>query len=410
MEEEIYDNINDYYSVLPFFFNNPRTSIQQFNGGGDFHPYASAIFAIYLSEVFGRDIIKSIWLKCGQKGPGPDMLEAAQEAIDSATAGAENFRSVFGEFALWNFFTGSRAVSAPLNVGYEERFSYPAVPESEFTSVDSIPVNQPANTNPKNPEPNGFAFFKVNNTRAVWYETTPTVDSGLRIALVLGNGADSALPQGWHVTQINQSDLISSQYTLSDTTFPDDVSRFVRVTDPRQYRSVTLALAPGSWRYEPYSDPDWDSWYGYIITDSLVDSLIDTALTIDTAAINVEAAVLTAYPNPAVIKNMSGQNLRFRFTIPTDSQSVPTYLAPLCIVDIYTSAGEYISTVDTIADPYLNPNPYVRTVLFEIDWDMKTEARTDIVSGVYICVAKLYSSANRSELLAEDKAKVLVIR
>ncbi len=65
MEEEVYDNINDYYTYLPFFFNDPGASIQQFFSGGDLHPYASAIFPMFLSQKFDRDIVKSIWTKCG---------------------------------------------------------------------------------------------------------------------------------------------------------------------------------------------------------------------------------------------------------------------------------------------------------------------------------------------------------
>jgi hypothetical protein len=169
-------------------------------------------------------------------------------------------------------------------------------------------------------------------------------------------------------------------------------------------------LAAASWKWEPYSDPDWDSWYGYFITDSLVDSLIDTVPTIDSSAINVEPAVLSAYPNPAILSQMGSQNMRFRFTIPTDSISFANYPAPYCEVDIYTLAGELIKTCDTIANPNQNPNPYIRTVLFEIGWDMKSETGSKISSGVYICVGRLFSDLERSELLAEEKAKVLIVR
>ncbi len=408
MEEQMYDEINDYYSVLPFFYDNPRRSIQQFNSGVDFHPYASCVFAIFLAEKFGPNIIKSIWLKCGSMGLGPNMLEAAQIAIDSASGGTENFRSEFGEFTLWNYFTGSRAAGAPPNVGFSERAFYPEIPEIEMTVLDDYPVAQLANNNPMNPEANGAAYLKLNNTRAI-YDTTqgPAL---LRVFLTLGEGVDSALPQGWSISQVNQSDSLSNQYMSSDTTFPDDTSPIVRTANPRDFRSVTLVAAPASWRWEPYTDSDWKTWFGYRIPARLDSSLIDTVLTIDTLAINEEAAVLTAYPNPAVINQMGGQDLRFRFTIPTDSQSVPAYLAPYCVVDIFTAAGEYIKTCDTIANPYLNPDPYIRTVRFEIDWDMKTQAGGDIASGVYVCVGRLYSAADRGELLAENKAKILVIR
>jgi len=420
MEEEIYDDINDYYPYLPAFFNDPLASIQQFNGAGDFHPYAAGIFAIFLDEKFGADIIKYIWLRSGAMGPGPHVLEAMQQAIDSATAGAENFRSIFGEFALWNYFTGSRAANAPTNMGFSEREFYPAIPDSAMNIIENYPISVSASSaNSFNPEPNGVAYFKLENTRAISYDSCaggmprPGVpsDSILRVPIVFGNGTDSALPQGWHVYQINQSDLLSFEYTFTDTTFPDDVTRFVRIANPRQYRSITFALAPASWKWEPYTDGRWDSWYGYLITgECLVDSLIDTVLTIDTKAINVEASILYAYPNPAVIKNMSGQDLRFKFKVPTDSISQGVYSSPFCEVDIYTMAGEYIATIDTVADPNIDPNPYNRTVDFEVGWNMKTEVGTDISSGVYICLARLYSSPEREELLAENRAKVLVVR
>jgi len=408
MEEEVYDNINDYYLFIPYFFNRPRESIQQFSSYFDFHPYGSCVFAIFLSEKFGRDIIKSIWLKCGTMGVGPNMLEAAQIAIDSASGGTENFRSVFGEFTLWNFFTGARASSAPPGVGYSEKDAYPEIPDTAFSSLYDYPALLLGNANPKNPTPNSAAYFKLNNTRAVFY--TDSADTMFRIAMAFGNGTDSALPQGWHINQVNQLDTNSRIYTVSDTTFPDDVNGFLRIANPRQYRSVTFVLAPASWKWQAYSSPDWDTWFGYNITDSLEDSLIDTTLTIDTSAIDVQAAVLTAYPNPAVVNNMGGQNLRFRFQVPTDSLSIPLYLNPYCLVDIYTAAGEYIATCDTIADPYINPDPYIRTVRFEVEWDMRTEVGKEVSSGIYLAVLRLYSSVDQKNLIAEDKAKVLIVR
>lgn len=275
MEEEIYDDINDYHNYLEYFFDSPGKSIQQFDGGGDFHPYASCVFPIFLSERFGSEIMRPIWLKCGSMGPGADMLEAVDMVIDSVSGGAENFRSVFGEFAKWNFFTGTRAALAPPGVGYSESEFYPAIPNSAFTILDDYPVSQVANFNPKSPEPNGAAYLKLNNMRAVYY-SSPS-DTMFRIALVLGDGADSALPQGWSVGVVNRLDSMPDTYEVVDTTYPDDQSSFYRVPQPRRYRSVDLIVAPGSWKWEPYSHSAWKTWFGYFITDSLAEILIDTS-------------------------------------------------------------------------------------------------------------------------------------
>ncbi len=406
MEEEIYDDINDYYSVLPFFFNRPRESIQQFNGPADFHPYGSCVYPIFLSEKYGADIIKSIWLKCGTMGVGPNFLIATQIAIDSASGGSENFRSVFGEFAIWNYFTGSRAASAPPGVGYSERAFYPEIPETSFTIVSSYPASLLGNANPKNPAPNSAAYLKLENMRAIDY----TADSNFRIFVTLGDGIDSSLPQGWAVGTALQSDTISTEYFSTLSFANDDAVAFITISQPRQYRSVTLILAPASWKREPFSSLDWETSFGYIINELLVDSLIDTVLTIDTNAINITAAILTAYPNPAVLSNMNNPTLTFRFQIPTDSISVPIYSSPYCVVDIYTAAGEFISSREAIADPYINPDPFIRTVGFEIDWNMRSQSGQLASSGVYLCLMRLYTSIKRDELIAEDRAKVLIVR
>ncbi len=272
MEEEIYDDINDYYSVLPFFFRKPRESIQQFNGPADFHPYGSCVYPIFLTERYGADIIKSIWLKCGSMGVGPNFLEATQIAIDSASGGSQNFRSAFGEFALWNFFTGSRAASAPPGVGYSERAFYPEIPESSFTIISSYPTNLTGNANPKNPVPNSVAYLKLENMRAIDY----TADPNFRIFVALGDGIDSSLPQGWALGTVFQSDTISTEYSSTLSFGNDDAVAIIQIPQPRQYRSVTLILAPASWRRKPFSSIDWETSFGYLTNELLVDSLVDT--------------------------------------------------------------------------------------------------------------------------------------
>ena len=272
MEEVIYDSINDYYSYLSFFFNKPRESIQQFNGPADFHPYGSCVYPIFLTEKYGADIIKSIWLKCGSMGVGPNFLEATQIAIDSASGGSQNFRSVFGEFTLWNFFTGSRAASAPLGVRYSERAFYPEIPETSFTIVSSYPANLTGNANPKNPVPNSAAYLKLENMRAIDY----TADPNFSIFVALGDGIESSLPQGWATGTVFQFDTISSEYSSTLSFANDDAVAFIQFPQPRQYRSATLILAPASWRREPYNSVDWETDFGYFTNELLVDSLIDT--------------------------------------------------------------------------------------------------------------------------------------
>ncbi|HEX9917256.1 MAG TPA: T9SS type A sorting domain-containing protein [candidate division Zixibacteria bacterium] len=154
MEDQTFDNVNDYPNYLRFFYRYPWVSLKAFSNdfGADsvraYHPYASCVFAIYLSEKFGVGVMKDIWEECGRV-PDANTLPA----IDSALApfGAD-FDSAFKEFLVWNLFTGTRANTVnyysegnlfpEINILNEQKHStYPV----NVTSVDSMPENLASN-------------------------------------------------------------------------------------------------------------------------------------------------------------------------------------------------------------------------------------------------------------------------
>ena len=109
MEDIIYDEINDYISYLPFFYGYPWMGLGTFSYNyGDpprvFHPYASCVWPIYLTERFHTAIIREIWEGCGSVG-GYNTLTATEEALQPVTSLSKSFL----EFAVWNFHTGSFA-------------------------------------------------------------------------------------------------------------------------------------------------------------------------------------------------------------------------------------------------------------------------------------------------------------
>ncbi len=120
--------------------------------------------------------------------------------------------------------------------------------------------------------PNSAAYLKLENMRAIDY----TNDPNFRIFISLGDGIDSSLPQGWAVGRANQDDTISSEYSSTLSFGNDDAVAIIQIPQPRQYRSVTLILAPASWRREPFSSIDWETSFGYLTNELLVDSLVDT--------------------------------------------------------------------------------------------------------------------------------------
>ncbi len=166
MEEEMYDDINDYYYYLPFFYNEPYQSLQQFRDGtGGIHAYGSAIFPIYLSEKYGSDVIRDIWMKCADT-LGPTFLTAAGAVLDSITGDSMSWRKAVNEFAVWNFFTGKRAQMAPSGVGFEERSNYPGFADSKIHVVQDYPQRLTLQDTPVGPDHNGVGYIKLDQLHA----------------------------------------------------------------------------------------------------------------------------------------------------------------------------------------------------------------------------------------------------
>ena len=110
MEDIVYDDINDYLGYLYYFFRYPWLSLKTFSYNDldkpkYFHAYASCVWAIYLSEKFGEDIIQDIWVKCGQV-PGDNVLSATSQALVERGSSLDE---AFQEFTIWNYFTNTRA-------------------------------------------------------------------------------------------------------------------------------------------------------------------------------------------------------------------------------------------------------------------------------------------------------------
>jgi hypothetical protein len=109
MEDVIYDDINDYLGYLPFFYGYSWMGLGTFSYNlGDarsYHPYASCVWPIYLTEKYGAGIIKEIWEGCGTMG-GYNTLHATNNALLSRSS---SLSTAFLEFSVWNFHTGDFA-------------------------------------------------------------------------------------------------------------------------------------------------------------------------------------------------------------------------------------------------------------------------------------------------------------
>ena len=408
MEEEIYDDINDYYVYLPYFFNDLRVSLQAFGAAYKFHPYGAGVFPMYLAQRYGKQIIKDIWLDCGVRGAGPQFLEACDAAVRAADPPDGSLATAINEFSIWNYFTGQYSSVAPAGIGYEERANYPALPIGTILRVGRYPDFFQIGTGPYRPEYNGTGYVLLQNldTRVgcEGVDTSANPDTAVTIP------CDSVLPiyiGVQHPTLIEWG--IAVIYQLAD--YPDsmEINRFVvpLVGDsatvffeidafhPNRYRSIAIAVSPTSNDYTNYSRFTAPG-VGYAISDS-------------GSAITRPSAVLTPYPNPAVIADMGGRELTFRFQVAADTLNSNITGNPLLSIDIYSVAGELVKSIEATfgGEDRLGVHAGGR---YETTWDMQNAAAKNVASGVYLAYARLWKAPDKKNLLAESTVKVALVR
>lgn len=462
MEEEIYDDINDYYSYLPYFYSVPEVSLQRYAGPTDLHPYASVVYPIFLTEKFGRDIIRDIWTLCGSMGFGPSFLMAADSAILMASNRTEDWSTTFSEFALWNYLTGERSAltisygndDSPV-IGYSEKEEYPAIPFDKLHTYFKYPVVVVSNNNrAESPRVNGSYYMTLNELASatvlhhtitwacatsdrepagvfvegcdtcctdstqvgdslLWgpdYSYTTHIDTFFSVYLVLGDGDNvvPTLPEPWGVTMIYQFEQEPDSLIIDRFFAPDDGFYKIDLLNHSQYRSLTMILTPATSDRGSYQESRYRIMeVGYAIREnSFMNSLV-----------NKPAAVLDLYPNPVIPAEMvQPAGVTFLLQVPTDSTSFPVHGWPyveepaMLQVDIYTVAGERVKTIAREDRQVERRSDWRRGGKWYAKWDLTNESGADVAAGVYLVYARLYSKAKRGVLLAEDYSKVLVIR
>lgn len=161
MEDQVFDEVDDYLHYLHWFYRFPWLSLKTFstepqNIPGLYHPYASCVWAFFLSERFDDlDIIKKIWEKCGEI-KGDNAIEATGEVLADPLY-KSSFDDAFREFTVWNYFIGGRAIPTkfysegglfidsagkPLEIKVQDSFSsYPVDSSSTFYPPQTLGTN-----------------------------------------------------------------------------------------------------------------------------------------------------------------------------------------------------------------------------------------------------------------------------
>lgn len=134
MEEVLYPIVQDNHSYLPYFLGVPQTRLIQ---EGDYHQYGAFVWPGFLQQKYDYTIIRKVLEE--------NRYVSTLNALDSALASQnESVGQIFPEFAVWNYYTGTRAKSG---MYYAQAESYSSVPVDLTYSTlkhDSIqPVNRP---------------------------------------------------------------------------------------------------------------------------------------------------------------------------------------------------------------------------------------------------------------------------
>ena len=123
MEEVAYPHIDDYLQYLTYFLGEPQRAL---NSGPyqSLHTYGSAIFSLFLDQRYNRELNRLIWEEVGRrKSVNLDHFDRVIRQVEPGGLGV-----VVGEFAVWNYFTGTRY----RDEYYAEGDKYPTVPTRDI--------------------------------------------------------------------------------------------------------------------------------------------------------------------------------------------------------------------------------------------------------------------------------------
>jgi hypothetical protein len=355
MEEETYDEVDDYYYYLREYMPFVHRSLR-FWDNTSLYPYGAGIFAIYLSEAFDRDIIRTIWEKCGEV-PGSNFLFGAiQEAIAEHSNGTRTFDDVFAEYARWLFFTGTRKPHF-----FEEGGNYMMIPDSDTLGVDIIrPYIRYVKQYPTEVT-RDYSFFPNSlGINYIVFDVT-AVDSGFSI-LDFKGVTSTPEPVGWRISVMgyNRFDpsipvwVADSLYRNRDVIIVDNIEGFTDI--------VVVPVTTN-----PYYNKISNSYFFDVVGG--------------TRDIN-EHTIHSPYPSP------------FELSKHTELR-VPVDLAADAVakMDVFTAAGEHLYSTE--AEGVQNGQVVLR-------WDGRTEHEQEVASGVYVLLLQINGET--------DTRKVLVIR
>jgi hypothetical protein len=253
MEDYVYDSINDYTQYLGYFLSYPYRSID-WNDGSGLRIYGACVWNHFLADNFGPEIIADNWYAC--EGGLSTMKHI--DVVLTSTYGS-SIEEAFAEFAVWNFFTGTRDDGSH----YDEGVQWPLVATTKQHNLYPVVDGEPSAT--YKPDYYGANYVRFNNNfvsgdglhvsyDGPWPGTTPnyaflcTSDTGGNEAEygeitlnMMGNGDETV--QDWDTTSYVMLVVVNQTDNVNDLTYTYDAEQVeTGIVDS----SYELALRPAS--------------------------------------------------------------------------------------------------------------------------------------------------------------------
>jgi len=440
MEDVVFDEVNDYINYLPYFFRYPWLSLTAHDPTWQdwvrvYHMYASCVWPIYLSERFGTGpintaIIRDIWEACADV-IYDNVIPATHEVLEDYYT---DLNSSFGEFTIWNYFSGNLSES-----GYYSEGSYFPDLNDTMMVYNSYPVNVTSPTQP--PE-----YLAANYVKFIPFDSTGGLRANFSGAFipwkvnmigyaVEGQGGNHRvremdLDDFWEGSRAfndwNKYSEIVMIPAVVDTIYHSGTYNYsfsaafdTSLTGPEavqiarnrplrdgnlgeSYLDTLIALdgvLPYTWTVEEGVVPpglDLSASSGIIsgvptaggdysikvrVTDSSTPAYTDTArFSIFVSQLPTEDWVGQSFPNPFVVGGASDR-IYFPFDLADDGN---------VLIRIHTVAGEFIKEIpveeDLPAESYRSRN---RLRQIGACWDGTNDKGEAVASGIYLYYIKV---------------------
>ncbi|MFC1558176.1 MXAN_6640 family putative metalloprotease [candidate division KSB1 bacterium] len=190
-EDYVFTYVNDYYQYLPSFFNNTDMPFNTYNG---WFEYGNCLFGHFLEKKIGKDVLRKTW---EQMAYSRTPIVSLNNVLNSK---GTDFNTELAEYAVWNYFTGSRADTTTY---YNEGKNYP-----EIDDITDVPLGQDTTI-----------LLDIAQISSKYINFTNVGTDNYRISLIDETGHDF-----WESTIFAQQDFKNIDYFTKSIILPKSTS------------------------------------------------------------------------------------------------------------------------------------------------------------------------------------------